>query len=153
MIALIRKNKLLSWCFAFCMGLIFLLILEYVKNLLWNRSFDFISLSASTPKLQLFILTIFLNFITDLTSSLIAAIIPGYLLFYIFGKKAFYYSLLSIVIFLTLSIWLRRFWKAPDIGMQISALMGPVLSALILIGIIWLFAKMTKHKYGHPGEP
>jgi hypothetical protein len=145
MIATIRKNKLMAWCYAFCMGIIFLYSLGYVKHLLFIWSFDFISQSVQSikPGLLIFILTIFLNFISDSTSALISAIIPVYLLFYVFRKEAFYYSLPALAIFLALSSRLWKFWKAPDLGMQISALMGPISAALVFLAVVWLFQKTS----------
>ncbi len=148
MVALIRKNKLISWCYAFCIGLIFRFVFGYVNHLLFNWSFDFISLRASTIKSEIviLILTICLNIISTSISALISATISGYLLFYVFRKEAFYYSFPALAIFLALNSRLWNFWKAPDLGTQISALIMPVLSALIFMGVIWLFIKMANHK-------
>ncbi len=149
MIASIHKNKLMSWCYALCMGLIFRFSLGYVKHFLWIWSFDFISRSVSTLKSQLFILTIFVNIIFDSTSALISAIIPGYLLFYVFRKKALYYSLPALAIFFVLNSHLWNFWKAPDLGMQISALMGPFLAAFVFLAVVWLFQKYLIKRMGN----
>jgi hypothetical protein len=151
MIALIRKNKLISWCYAFCIGLIFRFILGHVNHLLFNLSFDFISLRASTIKSEvvILILTICLNIISTSISALISAIISGYLLFYVFRKEAFYYSLPALAIFLALNSRLWNFWKAPDLGTQISALMGPFLAAFVFLAVVWLFQKYLIKRMGN----
>ena len=146
LIITIRKNKVASWCFAFCMGLIFRYIYGSAKNFLWNRNFDFLALSGSTSKSQMLFLTIVLNFVVDFTSSLIAAVICGALLIYVIEKKALFFSIPAIATFLALSSRLWRFWKAPDLGMQISTLMGPLLAGLIFAGTIWLFLKILNRK-------
>jgi hypothetical protein len=91
--------------------------------------------------MQIALITVMLNFFVDLSSSLIPALLCGIILIYVFQKRALFFSIGSSAIFLALSSMLGRFWKAPDIGMQISALMGPILSVLVLVSSIWLLLK------------
>jgi hypothetical protein len=146
----IRKNKIVSWCFAVCTGLILHYIYGFSKNLLWNRNFDFAALDGSMSKLQILLFTIGLNFVVDFTSSLIAAIICGALFVYVLQKKALFFSIPAVATFLTLSSRLWRFWKAPDLAMQISALMGPIWAGLVFASSVWLFLKILNRKRERP---
>jgi hypothetical protein len=141
MIAAIRQNKLYSLLYAVSMGLIFRLCFGVIKNFVWSRAFDSIAFDVSTPKAKMLAVVLFANFITDLSSSLIAALLPGFLLFYVMRKSALRYSFPAILVFLALNFRLWRFWQAPDIAIGISALMGPFLSALVFLGVVWLFQK------------
>ena len=145
-IKLIRDNKLLTLGFALCVGLFYHFSFGLIKNYLLLSFFNFISHVFLTCELEAVVLTLSINLIIDLISSLIAAILPGALFVYIIRRQVFFYSLISITVFLTLNSRLWKFWKAPDLGMQISALLGPILAALIFVGSIWLFFKINNHK-------
>lgn len=137
-----RKNKFASWCFAFFIGFSFRYIYGIIKNVLWNRSLDFFTLNPSTSKLQILAWTVALNFVVDFTSSLVAAIICGSIMIYVLEDKAFFFTIPAIALFLALSARLWRFWQAPDLGMQISTLMGPILACLVFAGATWLILKI-----------
>jgi len=142
---LIRNNKFASWCVAFCMGILFRYIYGLAKNL-WDSNMIYLSFSDSTTKLQIFFLTLVLNLIVEITSSLVPAILCGLLLIYIFQKKALFFSIPAIAIFLVLSSRLYRFWQAPDLGMQISALVGPILSGIVFALTVWLLLRLLLKK-------
>lgn len=143
MIAAIRQNKLYSLLYAVSMGLIFRLCFGVIKNFVWSRAFNSIAFDVSTPKAKMLAVVLFANFITDLSSSLIAALLPGFLLFYVMRKSALRYSFPAILVFLALNFRLWRFWQAPDIAIGISALIGPFLSALVFLNVVWLFLSMV----------
>lgn len=149
MITFIRKSKLLSLFYASFMGLIFRFCFGLIKNLLWSRAFDFISLDISTPRSLIFALVLFVNFITDFTSSLIAAILPGFLLFYVMRKSAVRYSLPAILVFLAVNSGLWKFWQAPHLETKISLLIGPFLEAFVFLAVVWLFQKYLIKRMGN----
>jgi len=148
MIAFIRNNRFISYFYAFCIGVIFRFTLGYINHVLFNWSFNYISLRVSSIKsgLHILILTLLLNIVSESISALIAAIISGYFLYYAFRKRAFYYSLPALAIFLALNSRLWNFWKAPDLGTQLSALIVPFLAAFIFLIVIRLFIKKAGNK-------
>lgn len=154
LIKTIRGNKYFSLCFALFLGFVFRYSYGIAKNVIWaNRKLDFISgLVDPSSAMQMTILTIILNFIVNLSSSLVPALICGIILIYVFQKKALLFSMVSAAMFLALSSGLWRFWKAPDIGMKISTLMGPILSVLILVISIWLVFKIKNLKKRDPSH-
>ncbi len=141
LIITLRNNKILAWLFALSMGLIFRYIYGVAKPLMSSliQNLDFIS---SIPESQFLVLTIAFNFAVDFLSSIIAALLCGAILVYLFQEKARFLCLGSVLIFLALSSRLWRFWKYPEVGMQISSLVGPILAALVFISTVWLIVKL-----------
>ena len=148
LIKAIRENKYFSLCFALFIGFLFRYSYGIAKDVIWaNRKLDFIAgLVDPSSALQMTILTIILNFFVTLSSSLVPALLCGIILVYVFQKKALLFSMVAAAMFLALSSGLWRFWKAPDIGMKISALMGPILSVLVLVIFIWLVFKIRNQR-------
>ncbi len=144
----IRDNRYFSLCFALVIGFIFRYSYGIAKDVIWaNRKLDFIAgLVDPSSVMQMTILAITMNILVELSSSLLPALLCGIILIYIFQKRAFLFSLASAAIFLALSTRLWRFWKAPDIGMQISTLMGPILSVLVLVTSVWLVQNQIKKR-------
>ena len=140
----VRKNKFASWFFAFFIGLSFRYIYGIIKNVLWNRSLDFFALNPSASKLHILAWTVALNFVVDFTSSTVAAILCGSIMVYVLEKKAVFFTIPAIALFLALSARLWFFWRAPDLGMQISTLMGPILACLVFASTTWLILKIKK---------
>jgi hypothetical protein len=146
LIRLIRENKYVSWCFAMVVGFLYRYSYGLAKDGIWaNRKLNFIAgLVDPFSKIQMTLLTVTLNFFVDLSSSIIPAMLCGIILIYVFHEKSFLFGLGSAAMFLVLSSRLWRFWQAPNIGMQISTLIGPVLSVLVLIFAIWILLKYRK---------
>jgi hypothetical protein len=144
LLAVIKTYKIASWCFALFVGFLFRYSYGFAKDAIWSkRNLSFMSWPIDPfSESQLLFFTVVLNFIVDLTSSLIPALICGALLVYVFQKRAIIFSLWSAGMFLVLSYRFWLFWKAPNLGLQISTLMGPILSVLVLLSATWLLSKI-----------
>ncbi len=149
MTTFIRKSKLLSLFYASSMVLLFHYCYGLIKHSVWSKALGFVSMDISTPKWLIFALVLFTNFIADITSSLIAAIIPGFLLFYVLKKSATYYSLPAVLVFIALSPRLRKLWSAPKLETKISLLIGPFLAAFVYLSVVWLFQKYLIKRMGN----
>ena len=139
-----RNNKIMAWLFAFSMGLVFRYVYGIAKHVIfnWTRNLNFGSSTHPTPGSDFLVLTITFNFAVDFASSLIAAAICGAILVYVLQEQARVLCLGSVVVCLALDSRLRRFWKYPELGMQISGLMGPILTGLVFISTVWLIVKL-----------
>jgi len=142
----LRSNKFVSWFLALFMGLVFHHISRIIKNLLfiWIQSWDFGTSTQPGPESTLLIMTITFNFAGDFISSLIAALIYGALLVYVFQEKAFLLCLGAVVINLLLSSRMWHYRSAPDLGLQISTLIGPILAGIVFVSTVWLLIKVRK---------
>ena len=141
----IRTNKVASWGFALFMGLIFRYVYGIVKTFTSHQIRDYFTYLANTiPESQLVYLTVLFNFIIDFAGAFTAALICGALLVYFLQDKSILFSLGSVVTYLALSHRIFYFWKAPDLGMQISSLIGPILAALIFVSIVWFLVRIKK---------
>ena len=141
----VRNNKVASWGLALFVGLIF----RYADGILRNqifllcRSWDFGTSTHPTPDSQFLALTIVFNLALVLVSSLIASAPCGGVLVYIFQEKASKLCLGSIAVFLALSSRAWRFWTFPELGMQISSLMGPLVAGAIFFLTVLLLVKVS----------
>ncbi len=144
LVKVLRNSKIASWTFALLMGLFFRYVYGISKHLIgfWSQMLDLVTSTYPTyePPMLLWIITF--NIIVDLTSSLIAAGLCGWILVYIFQERARVLVLGSALVFLALDSRLRRFWKYPELGMQISGLIGPLLAALVFVTTVWLLQKI-----------
>lgn len=142
----IRKDNVASWAFALLIGLIF----RYADGILrhqlfiWCRNWDFGSSTQPTPESQFLVLTIVFNLALNLTSSLIVSVFCGGVLVYVLQEKATRLCLGSAAIFLVLSSRVWRFWKFPELGMQISSLMGPIVAGIIFVLTVMLLEKVRR---------
>lgn len=142
----IRQNKFASWGIALTTGLIFRYVFWIVKRLIWHPNSDFLSSFVNTiSNSQLVCLTVALSFGINLSASFLAALICGTFLIYVVQNKAFFFSLGSVAIYFLLSYkaWCF-FWKAPDLGTQISMLMGPILVSIVFVSTVWLLVKVKE---------
>jgi len=149
----LRTNKIAAWLFALSMGLVFRYIYGVAKNSIFAgvRSY-FTSSSTTTPEIENVLFIIKFNFSIDLASSFIAAVVCGSLLVYIFREKAMTFCLGSVLVFLVSSSRLWRFWKYPELAMQISSLIGPLIAGLIFLLTTWLVKKLIRRiTSGSPG--
>ena len=144
LVSFIRNNKILSWCFAFLLGIVYRYGFGIAKDVIWkNRNLSFITeLIEPLSESQLLFFGIAFNLLVDFTSVLLPALICGALLIYVFNKRAFLFSAGTVAAFLALRSMLWNFWKYPDIGAQISAFISPILAAFILIASVWLLLKI-----------
>lgn len=142
----IRSNKIASWFFALLMGLVFRYAYGSAKHLFsfWSRNWDFGTSTYPTPESQLLLLTVTFNIAVDFISSLMAAALCGVLLVYIFRERAGLFTLGSVFVFLLMSSRLWRFWKYPELGMQISSLVGPLLAGFVFVSTVWLLWKIRE---------
>ena len=148
LIAAIRTYKVASWGFALFVGFLFRYSYGIAKNAIWmGKNLSFLSgLMDPFSETQLHFITVVLNVVTDLTSALIPAFICGGLLVYVFRKRAIILGIWSAGMFLVLSSRFWFFWEAPNLGLQISILMGPIISILVLVSAIVVILKMTNRK-------
>lgn len=149
----LRANKVVAWLFALSMGLVFRYIYGIVKNSIFagvRRYFE--SSSSTPPEVNNVLFIIKFNFSIDLASSFIAAVVCGALLVYIYREKSMSFCLGSVVVFLVSSSRLWRFWKYPELEMQISGLIGPLLAGLMLIFATWVILKISQRIRNSPTE-
>jgi len=141
----LRSNKIAAWLFALSMGLVFRYIYGVTKNSIFAgvRSY-FASSSTTTPEIDNVLFIIKFNFSIDLASSFIAAMVCGAFLVYIFREKTMTFCLGSVLVFLVSSSRLWRFWKYPELAMQISSLIGPLIAGLVFIFTTWLVQKLIR---------
>ena len=145
-ISTIRKNTVASWGAALFMGLVFRYVDAIARNQIfnWCRNWDFGSSTQPTPESQFLALTITFNLTLNLASSLIASVLCGGLLVYVFQERASRLSVGSLVVFFALSSRIWRFWKFPEVGMQISSLMGPIVAGIIFVLTVFLLGKVRR---------
>jgi hypothetical protein len=141
LITTLRNNQIVAWLIALSMGLIFRYVYGIAKHSI-SALIQNMDVISSIPESQFLVLTITFNFAVDLASSLIAAMFCGALLVYVFQERACVMCLGSVVVFLAFSSRLWRFWKYPEVGMQISSLIGPLLAGLIFISTVFLIVKL-----------
>jgi hypothetical protein len=145
----IRNNKVLSWCFALCTGFVYWYLYARMKNGIWlHRNLDILHrMTADYSQGKLIVFIAFLNIFTELSSSIIPAVICGMFLTHIFQKKALLFSIGSVLIFLLLSSRLWRPWSDPyaDMPMKIIGSATPIVDVLVLIFSIWLILKIKSH--------
>ena len=132
----LRENKAASWAIALFLGVIFRYPFGIAKHYIATaaQKLDFIQ---TLPQSQMVAFMIIFNFAVDFASSLIAAVICGSFLVYIFKERAKLFSIVTALVIVGLDSRLRRFWLYPDVGMQISGLIGPLLKGLVFAGTVW----------------
>lgn len=142
----IQQNKQYSWAFALLLGVLYRYGYGIVKDLIWaNRKLNFITeIIDPNSKTQLFFLTVGVNFTVDLSSVMLPALICGAVLIYIFHAKARLFSLAAVIPFLVFSRRAWYFWEAPDLGLQISVLLAPLLGVIVLFAFVFLKTKNEK---------
>jgi hypothetical protein len=143
----IKNNTFLSWLWAVILGLVFYISYGVFKKLLWswdlNRFVDWIDPATDD---NLLMLTIILNAIVDSTSALPAAILSAILLVKFVSQKELIFGMASLLLYVVLDSRLWRFASAPNLGMQISSVMGPIIAGAILMFSILIFARFKKEK-------
>ncbi|MFA4829044.1 MAG: hypothetical protein WC855_05565 [Thermodesulfovibrionales bacterium] len=145
LIAVIRKYKVASWAFALFVGFVFRYLYAIVKNSIFIKKlisplFGRIDLFS---ELQIQILIVVVNIITEFTSSLFPAMFCGGLLVYLFGKRATELGIWSACMFIALGPRFLFFWQAPEIGLKISILMQPIIAVIVLASAISVITKRT----------
>jgi hypothetical protein len=90
-------------------------------------------------------LIVAINFGINLSASFLTGLIFGALLIYVFKDKALFFSLGSVAIYFLFSYkaWCF-FWEAPDLGTQISMLMGPILVSIVFVTTVSLLVKVRE---------
>lgn len=149
----LRANNVVAWLFAMSMGLVFRYIYGVSKNSIFagvRRYFE--STSTTPPEVDNVLFVIKFNSSIDLASSFIAAVVCGSLLVYIYREKSMTFCLGSVLVFLASSSRLWRFWKYPELEMQISSLIGPLLAGFILIFATWIILKISHRRTNRPTE-
>ncbi|MBA4373890.1 MAG: hypothetical protein C0402_13655 [Thermodesulfovibrio sp.] len=142
----IRKYKMASWAFAIILGLLYRYGYGLVKDIFWGkRDLNFIAgIFDLNSKIQEFFATVGVNFIVDLSSIILPAVICGAVLIYIFHTKARLFSLAAVVPFLVFSRRAWHFWEAPGLGLQISILFAPILGVVALLAVVFIKTKNEK---------
>ncbi len=142
----IRKYKIASWAFAILVGVLYRYGYGLVKDLAWGkRDGNFIAgIFDLNSEIQEFFATVGVNFIVDLSSIILPAVICGAVLVYFFHAKARLLSLGALVPFLVFSHRAWHFWEAPNLGLQLSILFAPVLGVVVLLAVV--FIRTTKEK-------
>ena len=144
LLKVLRNSKTASWTFALLMGLCFRYVYGSAKHLIgfWSQKWNLVPSTYPTSESQILFLTITFNFIVDLTSSLMAAALCGWILVYFFQERTRVLVLGSALVLLALDSRLWRFWEYPELGMQISGLIGPLLAALVFVTTVCLLQKI-----------
>ena len=95
----IRKYKMASWAFVILLGVLYRYGYGLAKDLFWaKRDLNFIAgIFDLISKIQEFFVTIGVNFIVDLSSIMLPALICGAVLVYFFHAKARLLSLAAVV--------------------------------------------------------
>ena len=142
----IRKYKMASWTFAILLGVLYRYGYGLAKDLFWlKRDFNFIArIFDLNSKIQEFFVTVSFNFIADLSSIILPALICGAVLIYFFHAKARLLSLAAVVPFLGVSRRAWHFWKVPDLGLQISILFAPILGVVVLLAVVFIRTRNEK---------
>ena len=143
----------MAWLFAMTIGLVFRYIYGLAKNSIFagvRRYFE--SSSTTQPEIDNVLFIITFNFCIDLASSFIAAVVCGALLVYIYREKSMTFCLGSVLVFLVSSSRLWRFWKYPELEMQISSLIGPLLAGMVFIFATWIVLKISQRITNRPTE-
>jgi hypothetical protein len=142
----IRKYKIASWAFALILGIIYRYGYGVAKDLIWaNRKLNFITeIVDPNSNTQQFFLIVGLNFTVDLSSVILPALICASVLIYIFHTRARLLSLPAVFPFLVFSRRACHFWEAPDLGLQISVLFGPILGVVVLLAVVFMRTRINK---------
>jgi hypothetical protein len=145
----IRNNKVLSWCFALCIGFVYRYLYGRMKDGIWlHRNLDIINrMTADYSQGKLIVFTAFFNIFVELSSSIIPAVICALFLTHVFQKKAIFFSSGAILTFLLLSSRLWRYWCNPTLptNMKIIGFANPIVDVLVLIFTIWLILKIKSY--------
>jgi len=152
LITSIRKNKSRSWFFALSVGILFRFLYALAKNGIWNSSAgrklaNLIAKIDTSSSSEFQIDTssglLMLNFIAELSSAVIPALICGALLIRIFQEKASLFTIGAIASFLVLDSRLWRYWNDPNVspGFKIVGFAAPLLVGLVLESTVWLLLK------------
>ena len=156
-IEFIRNNQKASWIFSVFAGVIFYFVYGYAKNIWANSIWRFIGYMASLidpvsnfNSIKVVLITISVNAMTDLPAAFIASIFCGSLIIYVLQKRQLLHYLWASVSFFLLYVRKWHFWKAPDIGVQISSFISPFLVAFVFIFTIWLLIKFRLSRSKQP---
>ena len=144
-IAVIRKYKVASYVFALFDGFVFRYLYAIVKNSIFIKKLisSLFGRLDHFSELQMQIIIVVMNLITEFTSLLVPAMICGGLLVYLLGKRATELGLWSVVMYIILGPRFLFFWKAPEIGLKISILMQPIVAVIVFASAISLITKRT----------
>jgi len=145
----IRNNQKASWIFSLLVGIIFYFANGFTKNI-WARSiWHFMEYVASIMdplsnpnSVKVVFITIGVNVLTDLPAAFIASLLCAALMIYVLRKQLLRYSLGVVVSFFLLYLRKWHFRNAPDLGVQISAIIGPFLVVFVFIFTLWLLIKL-----------
>jgi hypothetical protein len=142
----IRKYKMASWAFAIILGVFYRYGYGLVKDLFWGkRNLNFIAVIFDLDsEIQEFFVTLGVNFIVDLSSIILPALVCGVVLIYIFHAKARVLSLATVAPFLVFSLNAWNFWEAPNLGLQISILFTPILAVVVLLAVVFIRTRNEK---------
>ncbi len=142
----IRKYKMASWAFVILLGMLYRYGYGLTKDLFWaKRDLNFIAGNFDlNSKIQEFFVTVGVNFIVDLSSIILPALICGAVLVYLFHAKARLLSLAAIVPFLVFSRRAWHFWEAPHLGLQISILVAPILGVVVLLAVVFIRTRKVR---------
>ena len=146
----IRKHKWASWGFALFMGFVYWYLYARMKNGIWlHRKLDFITemiKNLSQGETVAFVAAF--NAFTELSSSIIPAVICALLLTHVFQNRAIFFSLGAVLTFLLFSARLWRYWFDPAIPtyLKIVGAATPIVDVLVLIFAIWLILKVKAYR-------
>jgi hypothetical protein len=149
-VSAIRKDRPRMWIFALLMGVVFKYAFGYSKYYMWSWMFtgDIGIFNNWLIDLSPTIYIIALNAIVDITSSLPASALVGYILVKIYPEKEITYCFGTIGVFLIINahIWYSKIIAAPNLALQISSLQGRFITALVLLLATYFFTHLKKTK-------
>jgi len=145
----VRNNQKATWIFSLLIGVIFYFAYGFAKNL-WAYSIlhvlEYVAslmepLSNLNSVKNVFI-TIGVNVLADLPAAFIASLFCAALMIFVLREQRLQYSLGAVVSFFLLYLRGWHFRNAPDLGIQISAFIGPFLVMFVFIFTYWLIIKI-----------
>jgi hypothetical protein len=139
-ILLILSGMLGGFLFHICYG--------FSNKLLWSRNLSRLIQHLLTwinprTEFQHFIFFVSLNIVVAFTSSLLGSVLFGLLLVRLFRDRAMLYGLGYSCIYLLLTFPYRRLVNAPDLSLQVSVLIMPIVASLTLLLSILIIRKYS----------
>jgi uncharacterized MnhB-related membrane protein len=135
-LASLRDNSLATWSFVVVFGIFYYYAYLFTKNF-WRSNIRFMEYLASffdlNSNIMNVLFTIALGLIIDLTSAAVASLVCACIFLLILRKRQL--------------MWFARhwrFWKAPDVGMKISAFLGPFVPVVIFVLFTWVLLNFSK---------
>ncbi len=127
---------------------LFYICYSFLNKLLWSRNMSRLIQNLLTwinprTEFQNFIFFVSLNIVVAFTSSLPGSVLCGLLLVRLFRDRAMPYGLGYICIYLLLTFDYRRIVNAPDLSLQVSVLIMPIIASLTLLLSILIIRKYS----------